>query len=182
MVLSTVRGRIRYPILVHIYCYSGTKHSFCEYKEQDIDMVNAFHVFIANFRKESAVPQPYRPTIWLLIVFLGLFIILTSQMFLFVPDLKAQSTEPSLLTTFVFAAGGDIGANPRSDASLRAIPALGASFFLALGDLDYDQISSDAAWCDYVKTRVGNTFPFELVTGNHEEGSLNRPGPDGYVR
>ena len=144
-------------------------------------MVNAFHVFIANFRKESAVPQPYRPTIWLFIVFLGLFIILTSQMFLFVPDLKAQSTEPSLLTTFVFAAGGDIGANPRSDASLRAIPALGASFFLALGDLDYDQISSDAAWCDYVKTRVGNTFPFELVTGNHEQGSLTRPGQDGYV-
>ena len=40
---------------------------------------------------------------------------------------------------------------------------------------------SDAAWCDYVKARVGSTFPFEIVTGNHEEGSASSPGPNGYV-
>jgi uncharacterized protein YjdB len=84
-------------------------------------------------------------------------------------------------TTFIFAAGGDIGANSRSDASLRAIPPTGAAFFLALGDMDYDETTSDEAWCDYVKQRVGSTFPFEIVTGNHEEGSANNPGPDGYI-
>lgn len=83
--------------------------------------------------------------------------------------------------TFVFAAGGDIGANRRSDVSLRAIPGTGASFFLAIGDLDYDETSSDAAWCDYVKERVGSNYPFQLVTGNHEEGSASNPGRDGYV-
>jgi hypothetical protein len=92
-----------------------------------------------------------------------------------VPPFAAQSDE------FVFAAGGDIGANSASDASLRAIPPTGASFFLALGDMDYDETPSDAAWCTYVKERVGNTFPFEIVTGNHEEGSANNPGPDGYI-
>jgi Calcineurin-like phosphoesterase len=84
-------------------------------------------------------------------------------------------------TGFVFAAGGDIGANSRADAGLLAIPLTGASFFLALGDMDYDETPSDAAWCSYVKQRVGSSFPFELVTGNHEEGSASRPGPDGYI-
>jgi hypothetical protein len=83
--------------------------------------------------------------------------------------------------TFVFAAGGDIGSNTGANASLRAIPATGAVFFLALGDLDYDETSTDAAWCDYVKQRVGSTFPFEILTGNHEEGSAAHPGPDGYI-
>jgi hypothetical protein len=83
--------------------------------------------------------------------------------------------------TFVFAAGGDIGANPRAEASLRAIPASGAAFFLAIGDLDYDQTPSDAVWCDYVKERVGATFPFQILTGNHEEGSAAHPALNGYV-
>ena len=81
----------------------------------------------------------------------------------------------------IFGAGGDIGANYRSDASLRAIPTSGAQFFLALGDADYDETSSDQAWCDYVRARVGANFPFQLVTGNHEEGSSTSPGPDGYI-
>jgi Glycosyl hydrolase family 99/Calcineurin-like phosphoesterase len=83
--------------------------------------------------------------------------------------------------SFIFGAGGDVGANSRSDASLRAIGPSGASFFLSLGDADYDETPTDAAWCDYVKARVGNTFPFEIVTGNHEEGSSGSPGPDGYI-
>jgi glycosyl hydrolase family 99/SdrD B-like protein/calcineurin-like phosphoesterase family protein/dockerin type I repeat protein len=91
------------------------------------------------------------------------------------------ASAPPPTGSFVFGAGGDFGANPQADASLRAIPATGASFFLAVGDLDYDQTTSDAAWCDYVKQRVGSTFPFELVTGNHEEGSPTSPGPNGYI-
>ncbi len=93
------------------------------------------------------------------------------------PAVSAQSAPGS----FIFSAGGDIGANTRADASLRAIVPSGAAFFLALGDLDYDETSSDAAWCDYVKARVGTSFPFEVLTGNHEEGSASSPGPDGYI-
>ncbi|MEW5849365.1 MAG: DNRLRE domain-containing protein [Myxococcota bacterium] len=79
-----------------------------------------------------------------------------------------------------FAAAGDHGANSAAAASLATLDASGVQFYLALGDLDYDETSSDAAWCDYVMSRLptlGPTFPFELVAGNHEE----QGGPDGYI-
>ena len=80
----------------------------------------------------------------------------------------------------VFAAAGDHGANTRAAASLAALDRSGAQFYLALGDLDYDQTPTDEAWCDYVKARLptlGPSFPFQLVAGNHEE----QFGPDGYI-
>ncbi len=46
----------------------------------------------------------------------------------------------------------------------------GAAFnLLALGDLSYSGIGTESAWCDYVKSKVGPTFPFQLIAGNHEE-------------
>jgi PKD repeat protein len=81
---------------------------------------------------------------------------------------------------FLFAAAGDHGANSDTDASLAALDASKVDFYLALGDLDYDQTPTDAAWCDYVKARLptlGPSFPFELVSGNHEE----QGGSNGYI-
>jgi chitodextrinase len=92
----------------------------------------------------------------------------------------ASATTPAVATGFVFAAAGDHGANSNSAASLSVLDHSGASFYLALGDLDYDQTATDAAWCDYVKQRLptlGPTFPFELVSGNHEA----QGGPNGYI-
>jgi hypothetical protein len=82
--------------------------------------------------------------------------------------------------TVSFAAAGDLGANTRAAASLSALDGSGVDFFLALGDMDYDETPSDSAWCDYVKQRLptlGSSFPFQLVSGNHEE----QGGPDGYI-
>lgn len=81
---------------------------------------------------------------------------------------------------FSFAAAGDHGANASTAASLAALDQSGAAFYLALGDMDYDQTASDEAWCSYVTQglpTLGGTFPFELVAGNHEE----QGGPDGYI-
>lgn len=81
---------------------------------------------------------------------------------------------------FTFAAAGDLGANPATARSLAALDASSAGFFLALGDLDYDQTPSDRAWCDYVKDRLptkGGAFPFEVLVGNHEQDG----GPDGRI-
>jgi hypothetical protein len=81
---------------------------------------------------------------------------------------------------FTFAAAGDHGANDDTDASLAALNRSGASFYLALGDNDYDQIESDEAWCDYVTgslLALGPGFPFQVVAGNHEE----QGGPNGYI-
>jgi len=81
----------------------------------------------------------------------------------------------------VFGAGGDLGANSHTTDALERLDSSAAEFFLALGDLDYDQAPSDAAWCDYVKNhliRKGPDFPFQLVAGNHEADT----GSDGRIR
>lgn len=89
--------------------------------------------------------------------------------------------EPSGPASFTFAAAGDLGANRRTARSLAALDASPAAFFLALGDLDYDETESDQAWCDYVRERLptkGADFPFQLLAGNHEADT----GKDGRVR
>ena len=68
----------------------------------------------------------------------------------------------------------------RATASLATLDASGTDFFLALGDLDYGETPTDAAWCDWVKAglpTLGPTYPFELVAGNHEDQN----GADGYI-
>jgi hypothetical protein len=82
---------------------------------------------------------------------------------------------------FSFAAAGDLGANRTTARSLAALDRSTARFFVALGDLDYDQTASDAAWCRYVTNRLpekGPRYPFELLVGNHEADG----GPDGRIR
>lgn len=81
---------------------------------------------------------------------------------------------------FAFAAAGDHGANPHAAAALRRLDRSDVDFYLALGDLDYDQTPSDRAWCDYVHDRLprkGKRFPFEVLVGNHEQDR----GPDGRI-
>jgi chitodextrinase len=83
-------------------------------------------------------------------------------------------------SSFSFAAAGDHGANPQTAASLAALDASDPAFYLALGDLDYDETPSDEAWCDYVNAHLptlGPGFPFELVVGNHEDDN----GMDGFI-
>lgn len=82
--------------------------------------------------------------------------------------------------SFTFAAAGDFGAGTRAAASLATLDASGTDFFLALGDLDYGETPTDAAWCDWVKSglhTLGPTYPFQLVAGNHED----QDGADGYI-
>lgn len=91
-----------------------------------------------------------------------------------------DATTPSVPTSFTFAAAGDHGASATTSASLAALDASPATFYLALGDLDYDETASDAAWCDYIHQRLptkGPDFPFEVVTGNHEDDAQ----VDGFI-
>lgn len=81
---------------------------------------------------------------------------------------------------FTFAASGDLGANRHTSANLRMLNRSAARFFLALGDLDYDQTPTDRAWCGYVKRGLPAKFPrypFEVLVGNHEEDG----GEDGRI-
>jgi hypothetical protein len=90
----------------------------------------------------------------------------------------SQQSSAEAPSSFSFGAGGDIGANSSTSASLDALKASGASFFLALGDMSYDEVTPESAWCDYIKQRMGSSYPFELIVGNHEETTA---GPDGFI-
>jgi hypothetical protein len=81
-----------------------------------------------------------------------------------VPPVRADAAPAS----FTFGAAGDIAANANSSATLSMLAGAGTDFFLALGDLSYGQLTPESAWCNFVKSRVGSTYPFELVAGNHE--------------
>jgi hypothetical protein len=70
--------------------------------------------------------------------------------------------------SFTFGAAGDLGANAYASSTLNALAGAGTDFFFALGDLSYSEVTPESAWCDFVKSRVGSSYPFELVAGNHE--------------
>ncbi len=107
-------------------------------------------------------------------------ILLTLSVLLIVTQLRNspnfESRARAFETVFSFGTVGDIGATSNSSAVLSAITPSAVNFFLALGDLSYNQITPETAWCDYVKQKVGIDFPFELVAGNHEDD-----GPDGQI-
>jgi PKD repeat protein len=61
-------------------------------------------------------------------------------------------------------------------AVLTATAAQSPDLAIALGDLSYGGPGSEQAWCDFVTSRVGAGFPFELLAGNHESN-----GQDGNI-
>ena len=68
---------------------------------------------------------------------------------------------------------GGVGAAADSFAALaKAKP----DFFLAIGDLSYDDIAPEKAWCNFVKKQLGDTYPFEVLVGNHEELPSSKSG------
>lgn len=96
-------------------------------------------------------------------------------------------------TAFVFTAGGDHGAPGQSDTlkSLQAIKNSGALFHIALGDMSYEDAGTEprdsvtpSPWCSgtdptkNIKLTLGETFPFELIVGNHEDDDQ----VDGFIK
>lgn len=70
-------------------------------------------------------------------------------------------------------AAGDFGVGTPTASVLDKVMQLHPDANLALGDLSYSKVTPETAWCSYVKSHVGEGFPFELVAGNHE--SLDIP-------
>src|SRR5581483_8465355 len=82
--------------------------------------------------------------------------------------LDASPARPA--ASFIFTAAGDYGSTSNTDGVLDGIAASGAQFNLALGDLSYANPNTfpETSWCSYVRARVGDSFPFELIAGNHD--------------
>jgi len=87
--------------------------------------------------------------------------------------IPAQTTVPGAVR---FTASGDFSGSANAASVLSAIGAIKPDLHLALGDLSYST-APEGNWCDFVKNRVGQTLPFELVAGNHESngegGNIN---------
>jgi len=97
----------------------------------------------------------------------------------------AETPAPPPPTTFTFAAGGDMGYNPIAAKTLKAVASSGVDFSLHLGDMAYDQIYPESAWCDFIKdpkNGVGPDFPYEIVTGGHDLGAGPGPRPPSTAR
>ena len=73
-----------------------------------------------------------------------------------------------------FTAAGDYGRNTTTTAAvLETIRSTAPDLNLALGDLSYDAPGTEQKWCDFVTSRVGAGFPFQLLSGNHESDGTN---------
>ncbi|GAA1253579.1 PKD domain-containing protein [Arthrobacter pascens] len=70
-------------------------------------------------------------------------------------------------------AAGDYSATAEADGVLTRVGAIKPDLHLALGDLSYGATGAEQAWCDFVTSRTGPGFPFQLVSGNHESNGLN---------
>jgi hypothetical protein len=108
------------------------------------------------------------------VFFLILIIILTTP--LFIANHRILRVKADASTSFSFTAGGDIGGNRNTSTTLDLIAQSGSNFHLAIGDLSYSEITPESTWCSYVQSRVGSSFPFELVSGNHEDGGEYQDG------
>jgi PKD repeat protein len=72
-----------------------------------------------------------------------------------------------------FTAAGDFSASTNAASVLNAIHSADSDLTLALGDLSYGTTGQEQAWCDFVTSKVGAGYPFELISGNHESSGQN---------
>jgi hypothetical protein len=86
----------------------------------------------------------------------------------FAPQCDRGPRQPSG-KAITFVAAGDFGMTSDASATLEMMSKARPDFILALGDLSYSATLPESAWCDYVRSKVGPTLPFELLSGNHED-------------
>lgn len=94
--------------------------------------------------------------------------VMVSGILLALAGFLAPSSHAAPAAGFTFTAVGDLGGTVNTDGVLTGIANAGADFQLTLGDLSYGSYAPETAWCSYVQGKVGATFPFELVSGNHD--------------
>ena len=70
-------------------------------------------------------------------------------------------------------AAGDYSASAEAGGVLSKVGAIRPDLHLALGDLSYGATGAEWSWCDFVTSRTGMGFPFQLVSGNHESNGEN---------
>lgn len=70
-------------------------------------------------------------------------------------------------------AAGDYSASAAAAGVISGMASTASDLTLALGDLTYGATGAEQAWCDFVTSRTGAGYPFQLVSGNHESNGQN---------
>ncbi len=95
---------------------------------------------------------------------------------------------PAQAADFSFAVGGDIGKSSNTSATMRFVGMYNPAFYLGVGDMynsgDNSDPNLESDWCAFVKAQLtaggmqnSATFPFQIVTGNHEDDAQR----NGYI-
>ncbi|WP_426976601.1 metallophosphoesterase [Pseudarthrobacter sp. O4] len=91
------------------------------------------------------------------------------------PSEPTLSAPANAAASVHFTTQGDIGVKKTSQHVLDTIADLKPQFNLALGDFTY-KAGIEQQFCDMVKGKLGENFPYEVLTGNHESD-----GSDGDI-
>lgn len=95
---------------------------------------------------------------------------------------RAAAVQPALLPAAPIpdtpgelhvTAAGDYSSSAAAAGVISRVGAIAPDLHLALGDLTYGATGAEQAWCDFVTSRTGPGFPFELISGNHESNGQN---------
>lgn len=110
--------------------------------------------------------------IFILLLFIAgfLFIAHKTSRTIYKDQNSARST-PVSDSGFSFSAAGDFDSTEEAKSVLDAIGNNGGEFTLALGDLGYVGNGNEEKWCAFVLSSIGNDHPFQLIAGNHDDGS-----------
>lgn len=91
-----------------------------------------------------------------------------------IADDSVPNPDPDAVT---FAAAGDFGGkDERAGTVMKDLKKRNAAAFLLLGDVTYNERAAQA-WCDWVHSYLGSSYPMELLTGNHEDDARK----DGFI-
>jgi hypothetical protein len=71
--------------------------------------------------------------------------------------------------------GGRLRRQQQFDRYFRCHGALQSRLCAGPGDFSYGE-KSEAGWCTYIHSFFGNTYPFELLSGNHESDGSTYSG------
>ena len=85
----------------------------------------------------------------------------------------AAAAIPAVPGQLRVTAASDYSGSATAAGVLARVGAINPDLHLALGDLSYGATGAEQAWCDFVTSRTGPGFPFQLLAGNHESNGLN---------
>jgi PKD repeat protein len=88
-------------------------------------------------------------------------------------DAAEAAVIPAVPGELHVTAAGDYSSSTAAAGVVSRVGQLKPDLHLALGDLSYGANGAEQSWCDFVTSRTGAGFPFQLVSGNHESNGLN---------